>query len=59
MMLIPMFESHNISYNYYKKALIAQNNLTALEVSERGMRAFQELLSQRLANEETANSSFV
>ena len=56
---ISMFESHNLSYKLLQKALIAQKQPNqALEVSERGRaRAFVELLSQRLANEETPNSS--
>lgn len=56
---ISMFESHNLSYKLLQKALITQKQPNqALEVSERGRaRAFVELLSQRLANEETPNSS--
>ena len=56
---ISMFESQNLSYKLLQKALITQKQPNqALEVSERGRaRAFVELLSQRLANEETPNSS--
>lgn len=56
---ISMFESHNFSYQLLQKALIAQKQPNqALEVSERGRaRAFVELLSQRLASEETPNST--
>ncbi|MEG4231779.1 CHAT domain-containing protein [Microcoleus sp. Pol11C3] len=56
---ISLFESHNLSYKLLQKALITQKQPNqALEVSERGRsRAFVELLSQRLANEETPNSS--
>jgi CHAT domain-containing protein len=56
---ISIFESHNLSYKLLQKAWITQKQPNqALEVSERGRaRAFVELLSQRLANEETPNSS--
>ena len=56
---ISMFESQNISYKLLEKALITHKQPNqALEVSERGRaRAFVELLAQRLANEETPNSS--
>ncbi|MBD1883934.1 CHAT domain-containing protein [Microcoleus vaginatus] len=56
---ISMFESHNLSYKLLQKAFIIQKQPNqALEISERGRsRAFVELLSQRLANEETQNSS--
>lgn len=56
---ISMFESHNLSYKLLQKAFIIQKQPNqGLEISERGRsRAFVELLSQRLANEETQNSS--